>query len=176
MNRIKPSTINANPHRIPEPQIYVFIRACSLYTRSVRMESLTVKISVLNLPDAYTCDGEDKSPEIDIGGVNTNLTKSLAILCIDPDSPKGGGFIHWLAWNIELVKLMPEKIPQTPEVAFPVKAVQGINSFGRIGYNGPCPPGDRRTGISLKYTGLIRYCPFPRVQTKIDSQKRWKAM
>ncbi|MEN6442611.1 MAG: YbhB/YbcL family Raf kinase inhibitor-like protein [Methanoregula sp.] len=125
------------------------------------METLEIKISVLNLPDAYTCDGEDKSPEIDVGGVNTDLTKSLAIICTDPDSPKGGGFIHWLAWNIELVRLIPESLPKTPEITFPVKAVQGINSFGRIGYNGPCPPRGQTHRYFFKVYGIDTILSLP---------------
>ena len=93
------------------------------------METLSVSISVRNLPPAYTCDGEDKSPEIDVGGVNIQHSKCLAIICNDPDAPGGGGFVHWLAWNVELVKLIPEKVPKTPTVTFPITAVQGDNSF-----------------------------------------------
>lgn len=104
------------------------------------MDSLQIRISVKNLPSAYTCDGENKSPEIEVGGVNVQRAKCLALICTDPDAPGGGGFIHWLAWNIELVKLIPEKVPQGPEVTFPLRAVQGTNSFGTIGYAGPCPP------------------------------------
>ena len=105
-----------------------------------RMESLQVRISVKSLPSAYTCDGENKSPEIEVGGVNVQRAKCLAVICTDPDAPEGGGFIHWLAWNIELAKLIPEKVPQDPVVTFPIRAIQGTNSFGMIGYAGPCPP------------------------------------
>jgi Raf kinase inhibitor-like YbhB/YbcL family protein len=118
------------------------------------MENLNVKISVLALPNDYTCDGEDKSPEIDVGGVNTNITKTLAIICNDPDAPGGGGFVHWIAWNIELVKLIPERIPKDPLVTFPIRAVQGKNSFGKIGYNGPCPPHGQTHRYFFKVYGL----------------------
>jgi len=104
------------------------------------METLQIRISVGHLPTDYTCDGEDKSPAIEVGGVNVEKAKCLAIICTDPDAPGGGGFVHWVAWNIELVKLIPEKVPKDPVVTFPLKAVQGTNSFGKIGYNGPCPP------------------------------------
>jgi len=118
------------------------------------MEDLKVKISVSVLPSDYSCDGEDRSPEIGIGGVNTGITKSLAILVVDPDAPGGGGFVHWLAWNMELVKLIPEKIPKTPTVTFPLRAVQGTNSFGKIGYNGPCPPRGQTHRYFFKLYGL----------------------
>jgi hypothetical protein len=118
------------------------------------MEPLEVKITVKNLPSAYTCDGEDKSPEIDVGGVNINTSKCLAIICNDPDAAGGGGFIHWLAWNIELVKLIPEAIPKDAVVSFPLKAVQGTNGMGTIGYSGPCPPHGQTHRYFFKVYGL----------------------
>ena len=118
------------------------------------MEELKVKISVKVLPSAYTCDGEDKSPAIDVGGVNTQISKSLAIIVNDPDAPGGGGFIHWISWNMELVKLIPENIPKTAEVSFPMAMVQGKNSFGKIGYWGPCPPRGQTHRYFFKLYGL----------------------
>jgi len=118
------------------------------------MEELKVKISVKILRSDYTCDGQDISPEIDFGGVNTKTTKSLAILVNDPDAPGGGGFVHWIAWNMELVGMIPEKIPKTPVVTFPLKAIQGKNSFGKIGYNGPCPPHGQTNRFFFKVYGL----------------------
>lgn len=111
------------------------------------MEELKVKIAVEHLPNTYTCDGEDISPAIEIGGINTETSKTLAILVNDPDAQGGGGFVHWVAWNMELVKVIPEKIPKTPQVSFPMKMMQGKNSFGKIGYWGPCPP----TGQTHRY-------------------------
>lgn len=118
------------------------------------MEELHVKISVKMLPSAYTCDGEDKSPEIGVDGVNTKVSRSLAIIVNDPDAPGGGGFIHWIAWNVELVKFIPENIGKTPEVTFPIKAVQGKNSFGKTGYWGPCPPHGQTHRYFFKIYGL----------------------
>jgi hypothetical protein len=118
------------------------------------MEELKVKISVKILPSDNSCDGQDISPEIDIGGVNPEISKSLAIIVNDPDAPGGGGFIHWVAWNMELVRMIPEKIPNTPVVTSPLMAVQGKNSFGKIGYNGPCPPRGQNHRYFFKVYGL----------------------
>ena len=118
------------------------------------MEQLNVKISVKNLPSDYTCDGKDISPQISVGDVNPALSKSLAIIVNDPDAPGGSGFVHWIAWNMELVKMIPDTIPKIPEVTFPLRAVQGKNSFGRIGYNGPCPPRGQTHRYFFKIYGL----------------------
>ena len=130
------------------------------------MEELNVKISVKVLPNDYTCDGEDRSPEIAVGGVNTGVSKCLAIIVNDPDATGGGGFVHWIAWNVELVKLIPEKIPKTPTVTFPLKAVQGKNSFGKIGYNGPCPPHGQTHRYFFKLYGLDTELLLPAGATK----------
>jgi Raf kinase inhibitor-like YbhB/YbcL family protein len=130
------------------------------------MEELRVALSVRMLPNDYTCDGEDRSPPIGVGGVNTEITKSLAILVNDPDAPGGGGFVHWIAWNAELVKMIPEKIPKTPEVSFPIRAVQGKNSFGKIGYSGPCPPPGQTHRYFFKIYGLDTLLDLPGRATK----------
>ncbi len=130
------------------------------------MEELKVKISVKVLPGDYTCDGQDISPEIDVGGVNVKIAKSLAIIVNDPDAPGGGGFVHWIAWNMELVRMIPEKIPKTPVVTFPIRAVQGKNNFGEIGYNGPCPPRGQTHRFFFKVYALDTDLPLAAGATK----------
>jgi Raf kinase inhibitor-like YbhB/YbcL family protein len=130
------------------------------------MEDLKVKISVRVLPSDYTCDGEDRSPEIDVGGVNTATSKCLAIMVNDPDAPGSGGFVHWIAWNMELVRMIPEGIPKMPEVTFPMKAMQGTNSFGTIGYAGPCPPKGQTHRYFFKVYGLDAELPLKAGATK----------
>ena len=134
------------------------------------MEELRVKISVKILPSDYTCDGQDISPEIDVGGVNTKIARCLAIIVNDPDAPGGGGFVHWIAWNMELVRLIPEKIPRGPVVSFPLKVVQGKNSFGKIGYNGPCPPHGQTHRYFFKVYGLDTELSLPAGPQRTSSE------
>jgi Raf kinase inhibitor-like YbhB/YbcL family protein len=101
------------------------------------MERLSVKLTVETLPSKYTCDGDDISPNIEIQGAGF---ERLALMMLDPNSPGGGGFVHWIMWNIEPVSIIPENIPKESVVSFPISAVQGTNNFGRIGFSGPCPP------------------------------------
>ena len=130
------------------------------------MEQLNVKISAKILPSDYTCDGKDISPQISVGDVNPALSKSLAIIVNDPDAPGGGGFAHWIAWNMELVRMIPEKIPKTPVVTFPIRAVQGKNNFGKIGYNGPCPPHGQTHRFFFKVYALDTDLPLAPGATK----------
>ena len=94
--------------------------------------SINVDFSIKN-----TCDGQDISPRISWSGVPNN-TKSLALIVEDPDA-LGGLFVHWVIYNIDpSLKGLPEGIPKT-EVVSGI-GLQGVNSFGKIGYGGPCPP------------------------------------
>ncbi len=90
------------------------------------------------IPKEYTCDDDDTNPPLYIGGIPEG-TKTLVVIVDDPDAP-GGTFTHWVAWNIPPVGEIPSWIPKKPETEEPIPMVQGRNDFGKIGYNGPCPP------------------------------------
>jgi len=84
-----------------------------------------------SIPQKYTCDGEDVSLPFTIADVPEG-TQSLALVSDDPDSPSGT-WLHWTLWNID---------PATTALAegvIPEGAVEGTQSFGDIGYGGPCP-------------------------------------
>jgi len=80
------------------------------------------------IPEKYTCDGEDIMPRLQIEGVPSK-TKTLALICHDPDAPMGR-WEHGLFWNIP---------PTTKEITKPIGVI-GKNSWGRNDYGGPCPP------------------------------------
>jgi Raf kinase inhibitor-like YbhB/YbcL family protein len=82
------------------------------------------------IPQRYTCDGKNSSPPLRWSHVPAR-TRTFALRLDDPDAP-GGTFTHWTLWNL------PAK---TTGIAAGSKwSFQGTNSFGRIGYGGPCPP------------------------------------
>jgi len=89
------------------------------------------------IPEKYTCDGEDVSPPLEWTSVPEE-TKTLAIICDDPDAPMGI-WVHWVVFNVpgDLVQL-PENVP--PERELDIGAIHGMNDFKKIGYGGPCPP------------------------------------
>jgi Raf kinase inhibitor-like YbhB/YbcL family protein len=100
------------------------------------MKNLEVKLGFSQIPMDNTCEGRNVSPKIEIHGLNAT---SVAIIVDDIDAPSGI-FTHWISWNIEPTEFVPADIPDKPELVKPIKAVQGSNSFGKIGYLGPCPP------------------------------------
>ncbi len=84
------------------------------------------------LPSKYTCDGENVNPPLEISAI-PEQTKSLVLIVDDPDAP-GGTWVHWTLWNLapKLISIRENSVPQ--------EAIQGITSFGNIGWGGPCPP------------------------------------
>ncbi len=92
------------------------------------------------IPGQHTCDGANLSPPLEWPGVPAG-TESLALLCDCPDIP-GGAVTHWLAYNLPAgIRSLPPGMPQGPQL--PAGGAQGKNSFGRLGYDGPCPPAGR---------------------------------
>lgn len=94
------------------------------------------------IPSKYTCDGDDISPNLYWEDVPEG-TQSFAIICDDPDAPVGV-WDHWVIYDIpDTIKSLDENVDrQSSVLGEPLKGVlQGVNSWNRIGYGGPCPPG-----------------------------------
>jgi Raf kinase inhibitor-like YbhB/YbcL family protein len=90
------------------------------------------------IPARFTCDGQDISPPLRWAGVPAG-TVSLALIMDDPDAP-AGIWVHWVLYNIPLDRSdLSEATSAQP--AFADGSVNGLNSWGRSGYGGPCPPG-----------------------------------
>lgn len=104
------------------------------------MSAIIIKVATLNIsspvfehngniPLKYTCEGENINPPLSISEI-PEQAKSLCIIVDDPDAPRGT-FNHWVIWNI----LPKEKLSENSS-----PGLQGKNSFGKNGYDGPCPP------------------------------------
>lgn len=91
------------------------------------------------IPEKHACDGSDISPALSWDDV-PEKTRSFALICDDPDA-LSEPWVHWIIFNIpEGLRMLPENIP-AGEISQNT-GIQGINSWGNIGYGGPCPPGD----------------------------------
>ncbi len=89
------------------------------------------------IPTKYTCEGKDISPQLHWEGIPDG-TKSIAIICDDPDAPMGT-WVHWVIYNIPPESnSLKEDFPKVSKTESGI--LQGINDFRRIGYGGPCPP------------------------------------
>ncbi len=98
--------------------------------------TMTVTSSALRheaaIPRQYTCDGKDISPPLE-WTAGPEGTASYALIMDDPDAP-GKTWVHWVAWNIPGTGLPEAVTPVATDIA------QGMNSWPRTGYGGPCPP------------------------------------
>jgi len=105
--------------------------------RGDRFEVVVAGLSGGSVPARYTCDGEDVSPRVEWRGLPAGA-RSLALICYDPDAPRGT-FVHWVLYNVPpSLPGLPENLPKTGVVEG--VGLQGVNDFGRVGYGGPCPP------------------------------------
>ena len=89
------------------------------------------------IPNQYTCDDADQSPQLSWSGAPA-AARSFALTLTDPDAPSGT-WTHWLIWNIPGdATTLPTGTPKLGRL--PNGAFQGRNDFHRLGYAGPCPP------------------------------------
>jgi hypothetical protein len=90
------------------------------------------------IPRQYTCDGKDISPPLTWTGVPQE-TKSMALICDDPDAPVGT-WVHWVLFNLPPTSSsLPEGVSSSKSLDSGAK--HGKNDFIKFGYGGPCPPG-----------------------------------
>ena len=110
------------------------------------------------------CSGKNQAPALlwfNIPG----KTESFALTITDVDAPVAGGFHHWVVYNIPRGHPFLGGHGQDP-------FGEGTNSYGTVGYGGPCPPPDGQVhhyvftvyalsaahvpGVRLTYGALIR--------------------
>src|SRR3989344_5902265 len=102
-----------------------------------------------SIPAKYTCDGANINPPLAIADVPA-AAKSLVLIMDDPDVPTtirpDGTWDLWLVWNIDpAVDVINEG--REPN------GIIGLNTGGRAGYGGPCPP-DREHRYFFKLYAL----------------------
>jgi Raf kinase inhibitor-like YbhB/YbcL family protein len=116
-----------------------------------------------DIPERFTCEGQDVSPPLAWEGVPPH-TKSIALIVDDPDAPDPKApkmtWVHWVLYNI------PPNISSLAEGialdALPAGTDEGLNDWKRTGYGGPCPPIGRHRYFHKLYcldrliTGLTR--------------------
>jgi Raf kinase inhibitor-like YbhB/YbcL family protein len=84
------------------------------------------------IPHDATCRGADRSPQLAWTGVPDG-TAALVLLVDDPDA---NDWVHWIVLDL------PPGDGGLPASVGPSDdpPQQGRNTFGRVGYGGPCPP------------------------------------
>ncbi len=93
------------------------------------------------IPVKYTCEGADVSPPLHWQALPEG-TQSLVLIVDDPDAPDPAAprmvWDHWILYNLPA---SPGGLAEGVTAAeLPPGTGQGVNSWGRTGYGGPCPP------------------------------------
>jgi hypothetical protein len=96
------------------------------------------------IPRQFTCDGDDRSPPLAWLDAPRE-TKSFVLLVDDIDAPDGV-FHHWACYDIPAHRNGLIEGAGRPEMFEDFR--HAVNDFGKLGYDGPCPPHDH---------GLHRY-------------------
>ena len=100
------------------------------------------------IPQLYTCDGDDISVPLRWSEPPAG-TQSLALIFDDVDAP-AGTWVHWVIFNIPAgVRSLPEGVAADP--VSDGLGTNGSNSWGNLGYGGPCPP----EGAPHRYTSRL---------------------
>jgi len=101
-----------------------------------KIQTMTITSSAFEhnhpMPSKYTCDGSNINPSLSFTQVPKEA-ESLVLLVDDPDAVSGI-WHHWIVYNME------STVSEIPENASTVPGSEGITSFGKSGYGGPCPP------------------------------------
>ncbi|UCD16127.1 MAG: YbhB/YbcL family Raf kinase inhibitor-like protein [Candidatus Omnitrophota bacterium] len=109
------------------------------------------------IPAKYTCDSSDVSPSLFWKDMPSG-TKSFALICDDPDAPYKA-WVHWVVLNIPgQNEGLQEDIEKEKILAD--GTVQGTNDFGKVGYNGPCPPAGKPHRYFFKLYALNTVLTF----------------
>jgi Raf kinase inhibitor-like YbhB/YbcL family protein len=89
------------------------------------------------IPKKHTGDGADTSPPLQWSAPPQG-TRSLALICDDPDAPRGT-WVHWVLFNLPApLRSLDEGVPAGETLTNGAR--QGKNDFGNLGYGGPAPP------------------------------------
>jgi Raf kinase inhibitor-like YbhB/YbcL family protein len=117
------------------------------------------------IPAEYTCEGSDVSPPLQWTNAPAN-TKSFALIADDPDAPMGT-WVHWVLYDLPPnTTELPEGVVKTRDL--PGGAKQGLNSWPRLGYGGPCPPPGRPHRYFFKLYALDAMLDLKPGATKKD--------
>ncbi len=114
--------------------VMVSVFAPSVYALSLSSSAFS---DGSDLPEKYSCNGDNVSPPLSISDVPEG-TQSFVLIMDDPDAPSGT-WLHWVLYDL------PSSTTEIPENAStkPIwedGTMQARNSWGDAKYGGACPP------------------------------------
>ncbi len=123
------------------------------------------------IPEKFSCDGADVSPSLQWTEPPAG-TRGLALIVDDPDAP-AGTWVHWVLYDLPVdTSHLAEGMAK--DLQLPNGARQGKNDFGKIGYNGPCPPRGKTHRYFFKLYALDSKTDLRPGATKNDLERAMK--
>lgn len=126
--------MDTRPHRL----LLLFICAVCLAAEATDM---SLKLSSSAFADhapmdkRFSCQGADVSPPLAWEHAPAG-TKSYALIMDDPDASRGT-WVHWVVYDIPAGT---GALAEGDSTRMPAGSRDGVSSFGKPGYGGPCPP------------------------------------
>lgn len=123
----------------------VFLLLALAVSVGARAQAFTLRAPAFGygsaIPRVYTCQGADVAPALSWAGVPAGA-RSLALVVTDPDAPDPRAplrtWVHWVLYDIPVTAHgLPRAVSSE---RLPAGTREGLNSWGRTGYGGPCPP------------------------------------
>lgn len=89
------------------------------------------------IPREHSRDGGDSHPALSWSDSPPG-TATFALVCEDPDAPRGT-WIHWVLYDVPVAVMgVPAAVSKAGK--HPSGGTQGKNSYGELGWGGPAPP------------------------------------
>ena len=127
------------------------------------------------IPPRFAADAGNFSPPLAWSEPPAG-TQSLALVCIDPDAPRGT-FTHWVLFDMPAAQRAIEAgLP--PQPALDSGAMQGTNDGGQLGYMGPAPPPGKLHHYHFKLFALDTLLSLPPVtctREPVINEPSWEA-
>ena len=133
--------------------------ACSSFAATPTAQGLSVTSDFsagTAVPKQHTADGADQSPPLRWSAV-PGAARSIAIVCYDPDAPRGTWY-HWLLYNMAPTISLSGNLPK--QGTLPEGVMQGTNDFNHLGYNGPAPPPGQKHRYFYRVIALDEMLPL----------------
>lgn len=124
------------------------------------------------IPEVFTGDGADESPELRWSGA-PEATKAYALIMDDPDAPPGT-WVHWVLYDLPATAHgLRQGVPKKESVSGGAKqgASWGVDRFERVGYGGPLPPPGKPHRYFFKLYALSAPLGLPPKATKAEVEK-----
>lgn len=121
------------------------------------------------------CHGGNVSPQLSWSGAPDG-TRSYAVTMFDLDANGGRGWWHWALFDIDAKTT--SLASGAGDAGGPLESMSATNSFGDLGYSGPCPPKDEKMhryvftvyALGSDHLGLAKAAGAETVQQALQSR------